>query len=65
MAASKRDQLLAKIAELKERRNQTILLFAPEDDAAAGQAHPEVRELEAQIRDLRAEVAALDAEKEG
>lgn len=60
--ASKRDRLLAEIGDLKEERNRAILANAPDDDVAAGQAHPTVREIEARIRELRAEVAALDEE---
>lgn len=61
--ASKRDTLLAEIAALKEERNEVILANAPEDDAAAGQGHPDVREIEARIAALRAEVKALDEEE--
>ena len=57
-----RKQLLAQIADLKEKRNQTILANAPEDDVAAGQGHPDVQAIEEQIKALRDEVAALDEE---
>ncbi len=60
--ASKRDALLAEIAAAKEERNLAILAVAPEDDAAAGQDHPEVRAIEARIRELRAALAALEEE---
>lgn len=61
--ASRRDTLLAEIAQLKEERNEVILEHAPEDDAAAGQGHPDVRAIEARIVELRAEVKALDEEE--
>lgn len=60
--ASKRDRLLAEIAQLKEERNAAILANAPEDDVAAGQAHPDVKALEERIADLRAQVKALGEE---
>jgi hypothetical protein len=61
--ATKRDRLLKEIADLKEQRNLACLKHAPEDDVAAGQSHPDVREIEARIRDKRDEVDALDAEE--
>lgn len=60
--ASKRDRLLAEIGDLKEERNRAILANAPDDDAAAGQAHPDVRAIEQEIRDKRAELDALGEE---
>ena len=62
--ASKRDQLLKQIADLKEERNVTILKHAPADDARAGQSHPDVRALEERIAELRGQVAALDDQED-
>lgn len=58
-----RKQLLDRIADLKERRNKAILDVAPPDDVAAGQDDPTVREIAAEIKALRDELAARDKEE--
>lgn len=62
---SPKQRLLDRIIHLKEERSRAILANAPEDDARAGEGHPDVKAIERQIREAREQVAAIDAAKEG
>lgn len=48
------------IAAAKEERSRAIIANAPADDSRAAEDHPDVREIEARIVALRAELAGAD-----